>query len=161
MWDLPGPGLKPMSPALAGGFLTTVPPGKPLGCLCGQSLWQQELTNEEHLGPLAKWILDRAKMVLGTAAPARLSGTRPRSPTQQQTGPVGRSFSPTRPAPPSPSSPTLWWPCLRSPGASGLRGSGTPVLEVSASASCWVGWEQPSECVLGLGLSPASCTYHT
>ena len=29
MWDLPGPGLKPVSPALAGGFLTTVPPGKP------------------------------------------------------------------------------------------------------------------------------------
>ena len=28
MWDLPGPGLKPMSPALAGGFLTTAPPGK-------------------------------------------------------------------------------------------------------------------------------------
>ena len=30
MWDLSGPGLKPVSPALAGGFLTTVPPGKPL-----------------------------------------------------------------------------------------------------------------------------------
>ena len=30
MWDLPGPGLKPVSPALASGFLTTVPPGKPL-----------------------------------------------------------------------------------------------------------------------------------
>ena len=29
MWDLPGPGLKPVAPALAGGFLTTVPPGKP------------------------------------------------------------------------------------------------------------------------------------
>ena len=29
MWDLPGPGLESMSPALAGGFLTTVPPGKP------------------------------------------------------------------------------------------------------------------------------------
>ena len=28
MWDLPGPGLKPMSPALAGRFLITVPPGK-------------------------------------------------------------------------------------------------------------------------------------
>ena len=28
MWDLPGPGLKPMSPALAGRFLTTVPPEK-------------------------------------------------------------------------------------------------------------------------------------
>ena len=33
MWDLPGPGLEPMSPALAGGFLTTVPPGKSLHSL--------------------------------------------------------------------------------------------------------------------------------
>ena len=30
MWDLPGPGLGHVSPALAGGFLTTVPPGKSL-----------------------------------------------------------------------------------------------------------------------------------
>ena len=29
MWDLPRPGLEPVSPALAGGFSTTVPPGKP------------------------------------------------------------------------------------------------------------------------------------
>ena len=29
MWNLPGPGIKPMSPALAAGFSTTVPPGKP------------------------------------------------------------------------------------------------------------------------------------
>ena len=29
MWNLPGPGLEPMSPALAGGFLTIVPPRKP------------------------------------------------------------------------------------------------------------------------------------
>ena len=29
MWDLPRPGLEPVSPALAGGFLTTVLPGKP------------------------------------------------------------------------------------------------------------------------------------
>ena len=28
MWDLPGPGIKPMSPALAGRFLSSVPPGK-------------------------------------------------------------------------------------------------------------------------------------
>ena len=28
MWDLPGPGLEPVSPALAGGFLTTESPGK-------------------------------------------------------------------------------------------------------------------------------------
>ena len=30
MWDLPRPGLEPMSPALAGRFLTTAPPRKPL-----------------------------------------------------------------------------------------------------------------------------------
>ena len=29
MWDLPRPGLEPMSPALAGRFSTTTPPGKP------------------------------------------------------------------------------------------------------------------------------------
>ena len=29
LWDLPRPGLKPMSPALAGGFSTTAPPEKP------------------------------------------------------------------------------------------------------------------------------------
>ena len=29
MWDLPSPGLEPVSPALAGRFSTTVPPGKP------------------------------------------------------------------------------------------------------------------------------------
>ena len=27
MWSLPGPGIEPVSPALAGGFLFTVPPG--------------------------------------------------------------------------------------------------------------------------------------
>ena len=30
MWDLPRPGLEPMSPALAGRLSTTAPPGKPL-----------------------------------------------------------------------------------------------------------------------------------
>ena len=29
MWDLPSPGLEPVSPALAGRFSTTAPPGKP------------------------------------------------------------------------------------------------------------------------------------
>ena len=28
-WDLPGPGIKPVSPALTGRFFTTEPPGKP------------------------------------------------------------------------------------------------------------------------------------
>ena len=45
MWDLPGPGLEPMSPALAGGFLTTVPPGKSFSWLlyCSWSKIQQNL----------------------------------------------------------------------------------------------------------------------
>ena len=30
MWDLPGPGMEPKSPALADRFFTTEPPGKPL-----------------------------------------------------------------------------------------------------------------------------------
>ena len=30
-WDLPRPGMEPTSPALAGGFFTTEPPGKPRG----------------------------------------------------------------------------------------------------------------------------------
>ena len=30
MWDLPRPGLEPVSPALAGRFSTSAPPGKPL-----------------------------------------------------------------------------------------------------------------------------------
>ena len=29
MRDRPGPGVEPVSPALAGGFFTTAPPGKP------------------------------------------------------------------------------------------------------------------------------------
>ena len=33
MWDFPGPGLESMSPTLAGGFLTTAPPGKSLVCV--------------------------------------------------------------------------------------------------------------------------------
>ena len=39
MWDLPRPGLKPVSPALAGRFPTTAPPGKPPilpGILCNR-----------------------------------------------------------------------------------------------------------------------------
>ena len=32
MWDLPRPGIKPRSPALAGGFFITEPPGQPCSC---------------------------------------------------------------------------------------------------------------------------------
>ena len=33
MWDLPRPGLEPVSPALAGRLSTTAPPGKPTTCV--------------------------------------------------------------------------------------------------------------------------------
>ena len=39
MWDLPGPGLEPLSPALADGFLTTAPPGKPNSTVLKSALW--------------------------------------------------------------------------------------------------------------------------
>ena len=37
MWDLPRPGLEPASPALAGGFSTTAPPGKPPNFVYGNN----------------------------------------------------------------------------------------------------------------------------
>ena len=48
MWDLPRPGIEPVSPALAVRFFTTEPPGKPStavflsGKSCGQ--WSQWAT---------------------------------------------------------------------------------------------------------------------
>ena len=36
MWDLPRPGLEPVSPALAGRFSTTAPPGKPPSFISNQ-----------------------------------------------------------------------------------------------------------------------------
>ena len=48
MWDLPGAGLEPVSPALAGGFLTTAPPGK-----SGKFfLFILKLKNESRKNPL-------------------------------------------------------------------------------------------------------------
>ena len=46
MWDLPGPGMEPVSPALAGGllllllFFTTKPRGKPCPSLFKKWQWQ-------------------------------------------------------------------------------------------------------------------------
>ena len=44
-WDLPRPGLEPVTPALAGGFSTTAPPGKPLIFIffCNQETWVIEM----------------------------------------------------------------------------------------------------------------------
>ena len=48
LWNLPGPGIEPMSPALEGGFLSTVPPGKShVGALY---LVSRAVTNYHKLG---------------------------------------------------------------------------------------------------------------
>ena len=45
MWDLPRPGLEPASPALAGRFSTTVPPGKPPTNFLNRSIYPFLLCN--------------------------------------------------------------------------------------------------------------------
>ena len=52
MWDLPGPGLEPVSPALAGGFLTTAPPGKPPSVLKIFFLWLLDVVGKILKMPL-------------------------------------------------------------------------------------------------------------
>ena len=61
MWDLPGPTIKVVSPALAGGFLTTGPPRKPEKCFLstchelGKVLGEQEGHGpSSHLGTDSK-----------------------------------------------------------------------------------------------------------
>jgi len=43
MWDLPGSGIEPISPALAGGFFTTEPPRKPFSVFL--MLWNLSFGN--------------------------------------------------------------------------------------------------------------------
>ena len=48
MWDLPRPGLEPVSPALVGGFLTTAPPGKSLLGVLDNHMGPQKLKGENQ-----------------------------------------------------------------------------------------------------------------
>ena len=57
MWDLPGPGLKPVSPALVGGFLTTAPPGKYFQLCFGHELFQAVWPQAHHLTSLSLVLL--------------------------------------------------------------------------------------------------------
>ena len=50
MWDLPRPGLEPVSPALAGGFLTTAPPGNLLKRISCNSVYTDEFLEVKRLG---------------------------------------------------------------------------------------------------------------
>ena len=64
MWDLPGPELEPVSPALAGGFLITEPPGKPLCLLLKSfSIWKPVRPNTSGAG------LERKQWMTGAWKP--------------------------------------------------------------------------------------------
>ena len=54
MWDLPGQGVEAMSPALARGFLTPQPPGKPKAAI-SHSPHTAVLSIKVWLGP--NWVL--------------------------------------------------------------------------------------------------------
>ena len=56
MWDLRGPGFEPVSPALAGRFLATAPPGKP-------ELTNKYLKTEIVKRPLSK-TLDEDNLII-------------------------------------------------------------------------------------------------
>ena len=56
MWDLPRPGLEPVSPALAGRFSTTVPPGKPSLLVFTQCF-------KECLGTLSTKIINKQSII--------------------------------------------------------------------------------------------------
>ena len=68
MWDLPRPELEPVSPALAGGFSTTAPPGKPpksslfewtyvFQCFCDRSNNRLVCSSEANYSKLQKIIV--------------------------------------------------------------------------------------------------------
>ena len=46
MWDLPGSEIEPVSPAVAGGFFTTEPPGKPSKACIGRWILNHWTTKE-------------------------------------------------------------------------------------------------------------------
>ena len=50
-WDLPRPGLEPVSPALAGRFSTTAPPGKPPCHISNLICPQGQLLEKSMMGP--------------------------------------------------------------------------------------------------------------
>ena len=66
MWVLPGPGVKPTSLALEGGFFTPEPPGKPVTVVFNQDLHALESalgylreTGERPVAPWISWCFSR------------------------------------------------------------------------------------------------------
>ena len=68
MWDLPRPGLEPMSTALAGRFSTTAPPGKPMifYFLISRNLW-------DYLVPCYQYVCDKIETHKRFNIPAKIT----------------------------------------------------------------------------------------
>ena len=49
LWDFSGSGIEPVSPALAGRFFTTEPPGKPKKYIFKQGMGRREIQKHEGL----------------------------------------------------------------------------------------------------------------
>ena len=80
MWDLPGPGIEPVPPALAGGFLTIAPPGKSLTCFLSLKAVKQLNSWKGPLGSLARESVFQLEVVTSVLGGWRVSsalGQRP------------------------------------------------------------------------------------
>ena len=55
MWDLPGPGIEPASPALQGRLLTTGPPGKPKNLFLNIENWYISATQRSDQKNIYKY----------------------------------------------------------------------------------------------------------
>ena len=77
MWNLPGPGIKPMSPSLAGRFLSTVPPGKSKGkkdslhCSCNFPVSFRSLKNNSKIISKARELVGKWSCLLFAIAAHR------------------------------------------------------------------------------------------
>ena len=67
MWDLPGPGIEPMSPVLAGGFLTAGPPGKSWLCPFKKHLKNSGTLRSTHVIFVCASVVDRTVCPKGCA----------------------------------------------------------------------------------------------
>ena len=57
-WDLPRPGIELVCPALAGGFLTTEPPGKPLAAALSAGVQGGKVQDRQPACPQSPYFLD-------------------------------------------------------------------------------------------------------
>ena len=83
MWDPPGPGLEPVCPALAGGLLTTAPPGKPSSTVLYVNLPKDSSRGELELGPDLE-LLDTQALLVGLGSGREGPGRSPLMPRPER-----------------------------------------------------------------------------